>query len=332
VTVASYDRPGTIDQAIRSNAADAGLPGDGRAYIMGGTELVPLMRAGIARPKHLVDLRRAGLPSAIDDRADGVLTIGAGATMSAVAAHAAIRARYRVLAEALLASASPQVRNMASIGGNLLQRTRCGYFRDTMFPCNKRVPGSGCPAQRGHNRLHGILGGSASCVAVHPSDLAVGLAAVDAHLLLVGPQGERRVRLTDFYLDPGDTPWRETVLADRELIAAVECPAPALGSAYIKVRDRAAFEFALVSAAAAVDVDSGMISRLAIALGGVAARPWRLPDVEAAMVGRPLTRSALRAALDASLSDAAPLAGNAFKIDLARAAAERAVSVAGGLR
>src|SRR5262249_13259548 len=171
--------------------------------------------------------------------------------------------------------ASPQVRNMASIGGNLLQRTRCSYFRDSTFPCNKRAHGAGCPAQDGPNRSHAILGGSASCVAVHPSDLAVALAALDAHLRLRGPEGEPRVRLTEFYLDPGDTPWRETVLADRELIVAVECQEPATSSAYVKVRDRASFEFALVSAAAVVEADSGWIRRVAIALGGVAARPWR---------------------------------------------------------
>jgi xanthine dehydrogenase YagS FAD-binding subunit len=180
-------------------------------------------------------------------------------------------------------------------------------------------------------RSHAIFGGSVSCVAVHPSDFAVGLAALDAHIVLNGPDGERRVPLTAFYLDPGDTPDRETVLAARELIVAVDCPAAPPSSAYIKVRDRAAFEFALVSAAAVVDMKSGVVSRAAIALGGVAPRPWRLPDVEAALTGRPLTRSALRSALASGLSDARPLAGNGFKVDLARAAAERAVCVAGGI-
>jgi xanthine dehydrogenase YagS FAD-binding subunit len=328
MTVTSYDCPGSIDEAIRSEPTGTSY---GRAYIAGGTELVPLMRAGIADPRHLVDLQRAGLPTAIEHRPGRGLTIGSAATMRDVAAHPLVREQYPVLSQALLASASPQVRNVASIGGNLLQRTRCAYFRDTAFPCNKRLPGSGCPAREGHNRSHAIFGGSPRCVAVHPSDFAVGLAALDATLRLRGPHGERSIRLVEFYLDPGDTPWRETALQDRELIVGIECRARAPSSAYVKVRDRASFEFALVSAAAAIRIDSGIVASIAIALGGVAPRPWRLVRAEDALTGRPLTRMALSAAVRLSLSDAKPLGNNAFKVDLACRAAGRAVAMAGGI-
>jgi xanthine dehydrogenase YagS FAD-binding subunit len=327
MTVTSYDRPGSIGEAIQSQASDTGGQ---HAYIGGGTELVPLIRAGIADPRHLVDLRLA-LPAAIEHHAGGRLTIGAGTTMSAVASDPFVREQYPLLAQALLASASPQIRNVATIGGNLLQRTRCSYFRDTAFACNKRIAGSGCPPQESHNRSHAILGGSPSCVAVHASDLAVALTALDARLRLRGPDGERDVPLATFYLDPGDTPWRETVLTDRELVIEVECPAPATSSAYVKVRDRASFEFAVVSAAALVRIDGGVIAAIAIALGGVAPRPCRLALAERALTGQPLTRAAVGAAIRASLADARPLSGNAFKVDLARRTAERAVTAAGGI-
>jgi xanthine dehydrogenase YagS FAD-binding subunit len=291
------------------------------------------MRAGIADPLHLVDLRRANVPETIHLDAGGRLTIGASAKMSDVAAHPIVRERCPVLAQALLASASAQVRNAASIGGNLMQRTRCAYFRDTAFACNKRNAGSGCPAQDGDNRRHAIFGGSSSCVAVHASDLAVALIALDANLRLQGPDGERRLPLADFYLDPGDTPWRETMLAERELILAIDLPPSAEGtsSAYIKVRDRASFEFALVAAGVVLRVEAGIITKAAIALGGVAPRPWRLPRAEARLIGQPLTRDGIAGAVRAGVADARPLLGNAFKIELACRTAARAIAVAGGL-
>lgn len=328
----SYHRPASIRAALESAPEHAILSADERAYIAGGTDLVPLMRSNIADPRHLVDIRHAGLPRTVEPCPGGGLVIGASATMSAVAGHALVRQRCPAIAEALLASASPQVRNAASIGGNLLQRTRCGYFRDTAFPCNKRHPGSGCPARDGDNRRHAILGGSPDCVAVHASDLAVSLAALDARLRLVGPAGERRIPLTEFYLDPGETPWRETVLEDRELIAAVEIEVPGASSAYVKVRDRASFEFALVSAAAVVALDGGQIARIAIALGGVAPRPWRLMEAEAELRGAAWSGAAVREALHSNLAEARPLSGNGFKIELACRAAQRAVALAGGGR
>lgn len=322
----SYDRPGSVPEALR-------LRGSEGSYIAGGTELVPLMRAGIADFRRLVDLRWTDLPAAVHLAPDGMLVLGAAAKMADVAQHPAVRERCPVLVQALLASASPQVRNMATLGGNLLQRTRCGYFRDGAFNCNKREPGSGCPAQEGDHRRHAIFGGSPACVAVHASDLAVALTALDACLTLHGPEGERRLPLAELYLDPGETPWRETALAERELILAVEIPAEAMGasSAYVKVRDRAAFEFALVSAAAMVRLDAGRIAKVAIALGGVAPRPWRLHGAEARLIGQPLTEDAVAAALHVDFAAARPLRGNGFKVELARRAAERAMALAGGL-
>jgi xanthine dehydrogenase YagS FAD-binding subunit len=326
----SYARPRSIDEAIRSAPAGTSpTAAAAHAYIAGGTELVPLMRAGIAEPRHLVDLQKAGLRTSIEHGVDHRLVIGAGATMSEVAADPTVGERYPVVVQALLASASPQIRNAATIGGNLLQRTRCSYFRDATFACNKRVPDSGCSAQDGHNRSHAIFGGSPSCVAVHASDLAVALCAVDAKVLLAGPEGKREIRLQDFYLEPRHTPWIETALAPRELIVEVECAADATSSAYVKVRDRASFDFALVSAAAVIHIELGTIVNIAIALGGVAPRPWRLTTAENVLKGRAFTGATVSAAVRSALSAAQPLRDNAFKIELARRAAERAVAVAG---
>jgi xanthine dehydrogenase YagS FAD-binding subunit len=331
MTVMFYDRPSSIEGAMKAAPDGINLSSGERAYVAGGTELIPLMRAGIARPRGLVDLRWAGLPATIERGAGGNLIIGSSATMSDVAAHPLVRDQYPVLSQALLASASAQVRNVASIGGNLMQRTRCSYFRDTIFPCNKRLPGSGCPAQEGDSRRHAIFGGSSSCVAVHSSDLAVALAALDASLRLRGPAGERQITLGEFYLDPGETPWRETVLEERELIVAVDIPEPGRGSAYVKVRDRASFEFALVSAAAVVRINAARVSHIAIALGGVAPHPWRLARAEKALTGQQLTRAAITAAVRSSMSEARPLRSNGFKVDLVCRAAERAVALAGGM-
>jgi xanthine dehydrogenase YagS FAD-binding subunit len=273
--------------------------------------LLPLLRAGLLDTRHLVDLGSARIGSSVELDSDGTLVIGAAAKMADVATHALIRERYPMLAQALLAGASAQVRNMASVGGNLMQRTRCGYFRDPVFACNKRNPGSGCPALEGNNRRHAIFGASEQCVAVHASDLAVALTAFDAELRLIGPAGERRIPIREFYLDPGETPWLETVLRPRELIVAITLSASIAGSAaaYLKVRDRASFEFALVSAAVVMRADE-----CAIALGGVAPRPWRT-DLEH---------------LNECLSAARVLKENAFKLNLARSAVERAILAAKG--
>jgi xanthine dehydrogenase YagS FAD-binding subunit len=237
-----------------------------------------------------------------------------------------------VIAQALLASASPQLRNMASIGGNLLQRTRCAYFRDTTFACNKRRPGSGCDAIRGEHRMHAILGTSEHCIAVHASDLAVALVALDAVVVLHGPDGERQVPLADFYLIPGATPEHETVMRRGELIVAVDVPdSPvAARSLYVKIRDRAAFEFALVSAAVGVDVEGGRIDGARIALGGVGTRPWRALDAERLLVGRRPGREAFSEAAAAALHGAAPLTQNVFKVTLAQATLVRALTVVTG--
>jgi xanthine dehydrogenase YagS FAD-binding subunit len=285
-------------------------------FIAGGTDLVQLMQDFVERPKRLVDLD--GLPL------DGVTTgaggtrIGALVRMADLADHAEIRGQYPVVTEALLASASPQVRNMATIGGNLLQRTRCGYFRDVGSPCNKREPGTGCPAIRGDHRRLAVFGGSDSCIATHPSDLAVALAALDAAVELRSPNGTRVVPLNDFYLLPDDTPQRETVMAPGELIAAVLLPPPGAGerSHYLKLRDRASFEFALVSAAVVVARDGDRISRARVAMGGVGTKPWRLPQVEAALAGAPIGREAIAAAAARAGEDAHPLPENAFKVPL----------------
>jgi xanthine dehydrogenase YagS FAD-binding subunit len=333
------DAPRSIADAIAAQPgepqpdsfdAHEARPGESIAFLAGGTDLIPLMRAGLVRPRHLIDLRRAGLPASIDETA-GRLVIGAAARMADVAASSVVRARAAAVGQALLASASPQIRNAATIGGNLLQRTRCSYFRDPAFACNKRAPGSGCPAQRGPARRHAVIGASAACAAVHASDLAVALVALDAELLLCGPTGARRVALGAFYLEPGETPWRETALAERELIAAVEIPPTATASAYVKVRDRASFDFALVAAAAALRVEEGRVAHAAIALGGIAPRPWRLPDVEEALRGQPLSADSVAEALRGALAGARPLVDNRFKVDLARRAAARAIAIAGSI-
>jgi len=317
--------PGDLDGALAAAAAAD------TKFIAGGTDLVQLMKDEVERPKHLVDLD--GLPFDRIEFTDDGARIGALVRMSDAADHAELRRRYPVIAEALLASASPQLRNMATIGGNLLQRTRCGYFRDVGFPCNKRVPGSGCPAIEGDNRLLAILGGSAHCVATNPSDLAVALTALDAVVELRGASrqegsGARRVPLGAFHLLPGNTPERETVVQPGEIITAVLVPAAAAGqrSHYLKVRDRASFEFALVSAAVAVSMAGGQIVRAGIAIGGVGTKPWRLPAVEAALAGAPPTPSAFAAAAALAARGAHPLSENAFKVPLMQRALVRALT------
>jgi xanthine dehydrogenase YagS FAD-binding subunit len=315
-------------EAIASHARDPEL-----AFIAGGTDLIGLMKDGAAFPRRLVDVN--GLPGLADVEAlpDGGLRIGALARMSDVAAHAEVRRRFPVIAEALLFAASGQLRNMASIAGNIMQRTRCAYFRDgDGAPCNKRQPGSGCSALHGLNRHHAIFGWSESCVATHASDLAVALAATDAVVKVRGVDGERSMRITEFHRLPGDTPETDNVLRRGDLIVAIEVPASAAGRAshYLKVRDRQSYEFALVSAAAAVTVEGRRIRSARLALGGVAHKPWRLTASEAALTGVSLDEEdRLKAAIATSFGEARPLAHNAFKVELAQRAALRALQTAG---
>ena len=318
--------PGEIDAALAA-ASNADTK-----FIAGGTDLIQLMQDWVERPKHLVDIDR--LPLDRIEISGGGARIGALARMSDVADHPELRRFYPVMVEALLASASPQIRNMATIGGNLLQRTRCGYFRDVGFACNKRLPGSGCPAINGDNRLLAILGGSEHCVAPHASDLAVALAALDAAVELQGAPpgggfGPRRVPLTEFHLPPGDTPERETVMAPSEMITAILVPPASAGerSLYLKVRDRASFEFALVSAAVVVTMAGGQIASARIAMGGVDTKPWRLPQVEAALAGAPATPQAFAEAAAHAVDGARPLAQNGFKLPLMQRTLVRALSL-----
>jgi xanthine dehydrogenase YagS FAD-binding subunit len=294
-------------------------------FIAGGTDLVQLMQDFVERPKRLVDLE--GLPLDQVEFGPNGARIGALVRMADLADHSEVRRQYPVVTEALLASASPQVRNMATIGGNLLQRTRCGYFRDVGSPCNKREPGTGCPAIRGDHRRLAIFGVSENCIATNPSDLAVALAALDAAVELHSPSGTRVVALNDFYLLPDDTPQRETVMAPGELITAVLLPPAGAGerSNYLKLRDRASFEFALVSAAVVVAREGDRIGRARVAVGGVGTKPWRLPQVEAALAGAPASREGIVAAAAHAGEGGRPLPENGFKVPLMQRALTRAL-------
>ena len=313
MTPFTYTRAHDAAEAVR-------LGGDPRArYLGGGTNLVDLMRETIERPQALVDV--TGLSSAIEEQADGGLLIGAAVRNTALAAHRAVRERYPVLSRAIVAGASAQIRNMATVGGNLLQRTRCTYFYDDDGSrCNKRVPGQGCDAISGFNRIHAVLGASPSCVATHPSDMCVALAALGAVVHLQGAHGGRTLPLTDLHRLPEDHPELETVLEPGELVTAVELPplSMAARSTYRKVRDRSSYAFALVSVAAALELDGDTVGDVRVALGGVAHKPWRGWKAEAALKGRPATAENFRAAAEAELADARPLADNAFKIELAK--------------
>ncbi|EPJ39501.1 putative xanthine dehydrogenase YagS FAD-binding subunit [Streptomyces afghaniensis 772] len=322
----SYTRVSDTREAV-----DAGRRG-GR-YIAGGTTLVDLMRETVERPETLVDI--TGLPlGEITATERGGLRIGALVTMSEAAAHAKVRTLYPVVSEALELSASAQLRNMATIGGNIMQRTRCTYFRDVTADCNKRDPGSGCAALHGVNRTHAILGTSGACVATHPSDVAVAFAALEARVHLLGPDGTRRVPFSDFLLRPGSTPQREQALLKGELITAVEIPAlpRPLRSGYLKVRDRQSYEFALTSAAVALHIRGGVIREARVAAGGVGTVPWKLPAVERHLVGeRP--SGALWSAAAAKASDGArPLQHNRFKVELLKRTVERQLRVVGGTK
>jgi xanthine dehydrogenase YagS FAD-binding subunit len=291
----------------------------GAKFISGGTNLLDLMKLEIERPTHLVDISRLPLQG-IDELPDGGLRIGAQARNSDVAADRRVRTRYPVLSQALLAGASGQLRNKASIGGNLVQRTRCPYFYDTAADCNKRDPGSGCAAIGGFNRIHAILGASDACIATNPSDMAVALAALEARIELLGAgQITRTVAIDDFYRLPGETPHIETVLGMGEMITGVTLPPPPPGrQTYRKVRDRASYEFALVSVAAIIAADEGRITGARIAFGGVAPKPWRSVEAEDALMGRPATMATFHDAAEAVVADAVGRGHNDFKIELAK--------------
>ena len=311
MTPFNFSRAATADNAVRLGAiANA-------RYLGGGTNLVDLMRETVERPTALVDV--SGLSCAIEERGDGSLLIGAAARNTAVAEHQAVRSRYPVLARAILAGASAQIRNMATVGGNLLQRTRCTYFYDNQGSrCNKRQPGEGCDALEGFNRIHAILGASPACVATLPSDMCVALAALDAVVHVRGLSGSRTLPLVDLHRLPDGRPDLETALEPGELIEAVELPALGLPSTYRKVRDRASYAFALVSVAAALDLEDDMVRDVRIALGGVAHKPWRAWKAEGALRGKPATEDAFRAAAEVELAAAVPLRDNGFKVELAK--------------
>jgi len=305
----------------------------GARYIGGGTNLLDLMKGDVEHPSRLVDISRIGLDQ-IAELPDGGLRIGALARNSDMADHALLRQRYPLLAQALLSGASPQLRNMATAGGNLLQRTRCPYFTDTAFDqCNKRKPGSGCAAQQGYNRMHAVLGASAACIAVHPSDMCVALAALDATVVAAGPRGERRIAIADFHRLPGSTPQQDTTLAPGEMVTAIDLPAVSAApfaqhAHYLKLRDRASYAFALVSVAALLEMDGARVRQARVALGGVAHKPWRLPAAEALLAGQPLSDARSRQFAAQLMAGAKGYPGNQFKIELAQRAIVRALNLA----
>jgi xanthine dehydrogenase YagS FAD-binding subunit len=321
--------PFTYTRANDAGAAISGIAANSQAkFLGGGTNLIDLMKMGVERPEQLVDINRVPLTKVEQLPNNGGVRIGALVRNSDLAEHDLIKSNYPVLSEALLSGASPQLRNLATTGGNLLQRTRCYYFYDPAFPmCNKRDPGSGCGALEGYNRIHAILGQSDKCIATHPSDMCVALAALDAVVRVQGPKGERTIPILDFHRLPGDTPNIDTNLQSNELITAVDLPALpfAKRSSYLKVRDRASYAFALVSVAAVLEMDGGNIKSARVALGGVAHKPWRAHKAEAALAGKEPNEQNFRAAADAELADAKGYKYNSFKIELAKRAMTQAL-------
>jgi xanthine dehydrogenase YagS FAD-binding subunit len=297
-------------------------------FIAGGTNLLDLMKEGVEQPDRLIDITRIQLAQ-IQPTANGV-RIGALAKNSDTANHPLIRTRYPLLSQALLAGASPQLRNMASVGGNLLQRTRCYYFYDTSAPCNKRQPGSGCAAIEGYNRIHAILGTSDKCIATHPSDMCVALAALDAVVQVSGSKGDRAIPFAEFHRLPGDTPQIETALQPGELITAVDLPNSSFAenSHYLKVRDRTSYAFAVVSVASALDIDNGTIRNARMALGGVAHKPWRSVEAEKILIGAKPNEQTFQAAAEATLKEAKGYKHNTFKVELAKRAIVRSLTIA----
>ncbi|HEX2724586.1 MAG TPA: xanthine dehydrogenase family protein subunit M [Beijerinckiaceae bacterium] len=319
-----YARPADVADAVRQIAADPTAK-----FIAGGTNLIDLMKMDVERPSRLIDISRLPLKS-VEEVAGGGLRIGALVPNSDLAHHPLVEQRYPILASAILAGASQQLRNMASTGGNLLQRTRCYYFYDVTTPCNKREPGSGCSAIDGVNRMHAILGTSDACIATHPSDMCVALAALDASVRVAGPAGERTIAFAEFHRLPGNTPERDNNLSRDEIVTAVELPAKGFATnyTYLKIRDRLSYAFALVSVAAALDLDGATIKDARLALGGVAHKPWRDPAAEAALRGQGAEESTFARAAELLLRDARGYGHNSFKIGLARRAIVRALSQA----
>jgi xanthine dehydrogenase YagS FAD-binding subunit len=321
-----FVRPASVAEAV----AAASEPG--AAYLAAGTNLVDLMKVGVARPGRLVDISRLPGLDRIEWSADGGVRVGALVRNSDLAYDPRFAGAFPAVAEALLSGASAQLRNAATVGGNLMQRTRCAYFQDLASACNRRVPGSGCDARGGENRLHAVLGWSEGCIATHPSDFCVPLAALDAVVEVEGPAGAREIAADALHALPGETPERETALAPGELIVAVRLPAQAAAFArharYVKLRERTSFAFAVVSAAAALELEAGVIRQARLALGGVAAKPWRAREAEAALAGAAPTAAAFAAAAGLALEGARPSGDNAFKIELARRIVARALSLA----
>jgi xanthine dehydrogenase YagS FAD-binding subunit len=323
--------PFSFSHVSQPDEAVAAVSRDSHArFVAGGTTLVDLMRLEVETPDRLVDINALPLAK-IDSLPGGGVRIGAMVRNSDLANDPTIRKRYPAISEALLSGASPQLRNMASVGGNLMQRTRCYYFRDTEYPCNKRVPGSGCAALEGYNRIHAVLGTSDKCIASFPGDMPIAMVALDAIVHTRRPNGsERTIPLADFHVSYGEDPARETVLEHGELITAVELPATPwfARSHYLKVRDRASYEFALASAAVALDLDGGRIRAARVALGGVGTKPWRSPEAERALTGQRAEEASYRAAAEAALRGAQPRKDNGFKIELAKRTLARALAVA----
>ena len=318
----NYTRAGSTEEAVSViNNIDRAM------FLGGGTNLIDLMKEGVEQPDHLVDVTKLDLAQ-IEELPNGGVRIGAMARNSDTANHPLIRQRYPVLSQAFLAGASPQLRNMATVGGNLMQRTRCYYFIDPAMPCNKREPGSGCAAIEGFNRIHAILGTSQQCIATHPSDMCVALAALDAMVRVQGSNGEREIALVDFHTLPGDTPQIETELQPGELITAVDLPSLdwANKSYYLKVRDRNSYAFALVSVAAALDIQDNTIQQARVAMGGVAHKPWRAFETEEMLVGKPADEETFRQAAETALAGAQTYEHNAFKVELGKRAIVRALS------
>ena len=309
-----YSRANDVADAVRQIGADPAAK-----FIAGGTNLLDLMKEDVERPTRLIDITRLPLKT-VEETAGGGVRIGALVPNSDLAYHPLIEQRYPVVSSAIRGGASQQLRNMASTGGNLLQRTRCAYFYDTVTPCNKRVPGSGCSAINGINRGHAILGTSETCIATHPSDMCVALAALEATVHVAGPTGERAIAIADFHRLPGDTPQRDTNLDRDEIITAIELPAQGFPKnyTYLKIRDRLSYAFALVSVAAIVATDRRTISAARVAFGGVAHKPWRSVEAETALAGRPATMATYRAAAEAAMAHAEGRGHNDFKIELAK--------------
>ena len=318
-----YQRPDATAEAVTAGR------GEHAAYLAGGTNLVDLMKENVARPLQVVDINRLPL-KAIEARENGGLRLGALASNADTAYHDEVQARYPLLASAILAGASPQLRNAATNGGNLNQRTRCYYFYDTDTPCNKRNPGEGCGAIGGVNRIHAILGASDQCIATHPSDMCVALAALEAEVQVSGPDGDRTIPFADYHRLPGDEPWRDNNLRAGELVTAIDLPAEGFASnyTYLKLRDRLSYAFALVSVAVAMKMEDGEIAEARVALGGVAHKPWRVPEAEQLLRGERPGEDAFRAVAEALLKGAVGQGENDFKIGLARRAIVRALAQA----